>query len=153
VSVLRGHSVFSSPPQRPMTSDSEGFLSQMLSITFLSYLNSSEITSISLLMLSAKQGNYWYHFFNVLGMTRSLTGDCTRDLPHSMPAFSVKANKFNNVPPSFVGELTSSLFPWHLFLTFNLENESDTFNKNVCDMTFILVPPKVPLFGVKLSHV
>ena len=25
VSVLRGHSVFSSPPQRPMTSDFEGF--------------------------------------------------------------------------------------------------------------------------------
>ena len=24
-------------------------------------------------MLSAKQGNYWYHFYNVLGMTRSLT--------------------------------------------------------------------------------
>jgi len=26
-------------------------------------------------MLSAKQGNYWYHFYNVFGMTRSLTGD------------------------------------------------------------------------------
>ena len=25
-------------------------------------------------MLSAKQGNYWYHFYNVFGMTRSLTG-------------------------------------------------------------------------------
>ena len=36
-------------------------------------------------MLSAKQGNYWYHFYNVFGMTRSLTGDWTRDLPHSMP--------------------------------------------------------------------
>ena len=33
-------------------------------------------------MLSAKQGNYWYHFYNVFGMTRSLTGDWTRDLPH-----------------------------------------------------------------------
>ena len=31
--VLRGHSVLSSPPQRPMTSDFEGFLSQILSIT------------------------------------------------------------------------------------------------------------------------
>ena len=30
-------------------------------------------------MLSAKQGNYWYHFYNVFGMTRSLTGDWTRD--------------------------------------------------------------------------
>ena len=42
VSVLRGHSFFSSPPQRPMPSDFEG--------------------------------NYWYHFYNVFGMTRSLTG-------------------------------------------------------------------------------
>ena len=37
-------------------------------------------------MLSDKQGHYWYHFYNVFGMTRSLTGDWTRDLPHSMPA-------------------------------------------------------------------
>ena len=38
------------------------------------------------LMLSAKQENYWYHFYNVFGMTRSLTGDWTQDLPHSKPA-------------------------------------------------------------------
>ena len=37
-------------------------------------------------MLSAKQRNYWYHFYNVFGMTRSLTGDWTRDLPRSKPA-------------------------------------------------------------------
>ena len=37
-------------------------------------------------MFSAKQGNYWYHFYNVFGMTRSLTGDWTRDLPHWKPA-------------------------------------------------------------------
>ena len=30
-------------------------------------------------MFSAKQGNYLYHFYNVFGMTRSLTGDWTRD--------------------------------------------------------------------------
>ena len=35
MSVLRGHSDFSSPPQRPMTSDFEGFLSQILSVTFV----------------------------------------------------------------------------------------------------------------------
>ena len=35
-------------------------------------------------MLSAKQGNYWYHFYNVFGMTRCLAGDWTRDLPHSI---------------------------------------------------------------------
>ena len=37
-------------------------------------------------MFSAIQGHYWYHFYNVFGMTRSLTGDWTRDLPHSKPA-------------------------------------------------------------------
>ena len=37
-------------------------------------------------MFSAKQGYYWYHFYNVFVMIRSLTGDWTRDLPHSMPA-------------------------------------------------------------------
>ena len=37
-------------------------------------------------MLSAKQGHYWYHFYKVFGVTRSLTGDWTRDLPHSNPA-------------------------------------------------------------------
>ena len=37
-------------------------------------------------MLSAKQGHYWYHFYYVFGMTRSLTGDWTRDLPHSKTA-------------------------------------------------------------------
>jgi len=40
LSVLRGHSVFSSPPKRPMTSDFEGFLYVILSITLFSYLNS-----------------------------------------------------------------------------------------------------------------
>ena len=33
LSVLRGHSVFSSPPQRPMTA--KDFLSKMLSIAFI----------------------------------------------------------------------------------------------------------------------
>ena len=51
LSVLRGHSVFSSPPQRLMTSDFEGFLYQILSITLFSYLNSWKRASISLLIL------------------------------------------------------------------------------------------------------
>jgi len=38
-------------------------------------------------MFSAKQGHYRYHFSNVFGMTRSLTGDwVNRDLPHSKTA-------------------------------------------------------------------
>ena len=40
-------------------------------------------------MLRSKQGKYWYHFHNVFGMTRSLTRDWTRDLPHSKPACEV----------------------------------------------------------------
>ena len=37
------------------------------------------------LVLSAKQGNCWKHFYNVFGMTRSLTGHWTRNLTHSKP--------------------------------------------------------------------
>ena len=64
------------------------FLSQILSITFdffpILILQKEPVFPFS--MLSAKQGNYWYHFYNVFGMTRSLTGDWTRNLPHSKPA-------------------------------------------------------------------
>ena len=76
LSVLRDHSFLSSPPQRPTSSDFEGFLSQILSITFfvLSLLFRKS-QYFPFLTLSAKQGNYWYHFYNVFGMTRSLTGD------------------------------------------------------------------------------
>ena len=37
-------------------------------------------------MFIAKQENYWYHFYNVFGITLSLTGDWTVDLTHSKPA-------------------------------------------------------------------
>ena len=37
-------------------------------------------------MLSAKQGNYRDHFYNVFGLTQSLTGDGTRDRLHSKQA-------------------------------------------------------------------
>ena len=39
LSVLCGHSFFSSPPQRPMTSDFEVFLHQILYITFIKLQN------------------------------------------------------------------------------------------------------------------
>ena len=48
LSFLHSHSFFSSLPQRPMTSDFKGFLSQILPITFFNYLYSSERASISL---------------------------------------------------------------------------------------------------------
>ena len=58
--------------------------SKLYPLHSFSYLNSSERASISLLMLSAKQENYKYHFYYVFGMTRSLSGDWTGDRPHSM---------------------------------------------------------------------
>ena len=67
VSVLRGHSVFSSPLQRPMTSGFEGF-----SIPDCIYYNCFPILILEkepvfpCLMFSAKHGNYWYHFITSL---------------------------------------------------------------------------------------
>ena len=43
-------------------------------LRFYFLLENLERASISLLMLSAKQRNHQYHFFNVFGMTRSLAG-------------------------------------------------------------------------------
>ena len=56
----------------PATTANEGFLYQILSISIFSYLNSWERASTGTI-------------YNVFGMTRSLTGDWTRDLPHSKP--------------------------------------------------------------------
>ena len=85
LSVLRGHSVFSSLPQRPMTSDFEDFIHYIFILS--KFFRKSQI--FPFLMLSAKQGNYWYYFYNVFGMMQSLTGDWTQDLPHSKPALSL----------------------------------------------------------------
>ena len=47
LSVLHGHSFFSSPPQRPMTSDFEDFsIPDFIHYIYLSYLNSRERASI-----------------------------------------------------------------------------------------------------------
>ena len=76
LSVLRGHSVFSSPPQWPMTSDFERIFytrSYPLHYFLILFLEKEPVFPFS--MLSAKQVNYLYHFHNVFGMTRSLTGD------------------------------------------------------------------------------
>ena len=68
-----------------MTSDFEGFYPRVFPLHLFSYLililEKEPVFPFS--MLSAKQGNYWYHFYNVFGMTRSLTGNWTLDLPHS----------------------------------------------------------------------
>ena len=82
LSVLRGHSFFSSPPQRPMTSDFEGFsIPDCIHYIYFPIFRKSQY--FPFWMFSAKQGHYCYHFYNVFGMTRSLTGDWTRDLSHS----------------------------------------------------------------------
>ena len=92
LSLLRGHSDISYSPQRPMTSDFEGFSIPDFShyIYFEKFLRKS-LRYFPFLTLSAKQGHYWYHFYNIFGMTRSLTGDWTRDLPPSKPALYHKA--------------------------------------------------------------
>ena len=110
LSILRGHSVFSSLPQRPMTSYFEGFLYQILSITLFSY--SWERASISLfqcwMLNKGTTGTIFItclvwrgpwlgiepgtshtrskHSTTRLSRRRSFTGDWTRDLPHSKPA-------------------------------------------------------------------
>ena len=70
-----------------MTSDFEGFSFP----DFIHYINCliliiEKEPVFPFLMFSAKQENYLVPFHNVFGMTRSLTGDWTRDLTHSMPA-------------------------------------------------------------------
>ena len=84
LSVLRGHSIFIPATTANDLRLRRIFLSQILSITLIlfSYFNSWERASISTL----RKGTTWYNFYNVFGMTRSLSGDWPRDLPHSMPA-------------------------------------------------------------------
>ena len=70
--------------QRPPTSKDFYTRSYPLHYFLILILEKEPVFPFS--MLSAKQGNYWYPFYNVFGMTRSLTGHWTRDLLHSMPA-------------------------------------------------------------------
>ena len=72
LSVLRGHPCFSSPPQRPMTCD---FYTSSYQLHFVLILILEKEPVFPFSMLSAKQGNYWYHCYNAFGITRSLTGD------------------------------------------------------------------------------
>ena len=82
--VIRG---FSSPPQRPLTSDVEGFyIPDCIHYIYFPILILEKESVVPFLMFSAKQESCWYHFYNAFGMTRSLTGDWIRDLPHSKPA-------------------------------------------------------------------
>ena len=69
-----------------MTSDFEGFsIQDFIHCILFPILILQKDPVFPFLMLSATQGNYWNHFYNVYGMTPSLTGDWTSDLPHSKP--------------------------------------------------------------------
>ena len=62
------------------------FYPRFYPLHLFSYLILEKEPVFPFLMFSAKQGNYWHHFYNVFGMTRSLTWDWTLDLPHSKPS-------------------------------------------------------------------
>ena len=67
LSVLRGHSFFSSPPQRPMTSDFEGFsIPDFIDYIYFPILILEKEPVFLILMLSAKQGNYLVPFLSPL---------------------------------------------------------------------------------------
>ena len=86
LSVLRGHSVFSSPPQCPMTSDSEWFsIPDFIHYIYFPVLRLKS-QNFPFWLFRAQQGHYWYHFYNVFGMTQSLNWDWVWDLPHWKPA-------------------------------------------------------------------
>ena len=64
LSVLHGHLVFIIPDTTANDLRLRRiFYPRFYPLHFFSYLNSSERASICLLMFSAKQGNYWYHFY------------------------------------------------------------------------------------------
>ena len=70
-----------------MTSDFEGLsIPDFIHYIYFPILFLEKEPVFPFFMFSAKQGNCWYQFYNVFGMTRSLTGDWTWDLPHSKPA-------------------------------------------------------------------
>ena len=50
----------------------------MLSVLSLVTVKVCNASVFPFLMLSANQGNYWYHFYNAFGMTWSLTGNWIR---------------------------------------------------------------------------
>ena len=67
LSVMCGHSVFSSPPQWPMTSIYEGFsIPDFIHYIFFANLILQKEPVFPFFMLSAKQGNYWYLFITSL---------------------------------------------------------------------------------------
>ena len=91
LSVLCGHSVFSSSPQRPITSDFDGFFyPRFYPLHLFSYLNSWERASIFPFKCLVLNKGTTGTSFNVFGLTRSLTVDWIQDLPHVKLMFPIK---------------------------------------------------------------
>ena len=88
LSVLRGHSVC----LIPVTTVNDLRLQRISIPDLIHYIYfhilflEKNSTVFPFSMLSAKQRELLSPFFDVFGMTRSLTRDCTRDIPHSKPA-------------------------------------------------------------------
>ena len=88
LSVLRGHRFFHPRHNGQWPPNSKDFYTRSYPLHYFLILILEIEPVFPFLMFSAKQGNYWYHFYNVFGLTRSLAGDWNRDLPHSMPALN-----------------------------------------------------------------
>ena len=88
LSVLRGHSVclITATTVNDLRLQRISIPDLIHYIYFLILFLEKKTTVFPFSMLSAKHGSYCHHVYNVFGMTRSLTGDCTRDIPHSKPA-------------------------------------------------------------------
>ena len=76
LSVLRGHSFFFIPATMANDLRLRRILYPRFNPLHLFYILILEKEPVfPFSMLSAKQENYWYHFYNIFGMTRSVTGD------------------------------------------------------------------------------
>ena len=83
LSVLRGHSFFHPRHNCQWPPTSKDFYPRLYPLHFVCpILIFKKEPVFPFVMLSAKQVNYWYHFYNVFGMTLSLTGDWTRTWSH-----------------------------------------------------------------------
>ena len=76
LSVLRGHSGFFHPRHNGQRSPtSNDFYTRFYPLHYFLILILEKEPVFPFSMLSAKQGSYWYHFYNFFDMTRSLTRD------------------------------------------------------------------------------
>ena len=109
---------------------SKDFLSQILPITYIflsEFLRKSQY--FPFWMFSAKQGNYCYHFYNIFGMTRSLTGDWNPGPP---------ALKASTLPLGYRGGGVDKSEGYHVFFLSKMSLFKELFFNHlphtVCDI-------------------